>query len=336
MNEEEQMAANQLDLEVERLLEPVEGHPEAVPAAPAPSAKKEIKPFDPLETEFTLDSPERLRERPDLVNRRFLIQYGNQYYRPSVGWMDKRSQVCVANYQYVLACEGNNYIIHVLREEPAEPLPEGKKCLLEHVLPAQTIQLLGLSPKNPKVRAMVHKYILVALPTNLASLNSIRKWIETEIDETKLPHRFSKAPVIQEFSCRCKVTQSDYGRCSYRMDEEGEDDYSISISGMDTILANNNDFNQVLHEVEENLKEDAYNEPPDMRTVEDSETTGDYESDEDAPERCTYVLNLRETLVKYLWENKRDHYFRLVGAAPPEGAAVERTDTNEDTENATE
>lgn len=295
----------------------------AVAAAAAEADKKDKPTWSTMDTEFTLPSPEELELRQDLKNRRFQVEYqGKFYFQEYGGWSPKEkikaNTMAWHPFAWVIRCKGNAYIVHVLRDGPPEPLPDGKKCLIANMVPAHTLKLLKKAPQNEAIRALVMARIKRAIPDEVKKFDDIVEWIEGNIDQAALSlEPIKKSGPAPDFYCDVRYSYREYGRCNYSQRMRNRVDYSMSSNMILEAIGGAANFEGAVRAVSSNLQSQCNEDPP-----EDCESYNqdhfNYETEGEEQHEAN-PQNVGPRLAEYLYEHMNGEYQRLFGHnEPPE------------------
>ena len=70
--------------------------------------------------------------------------------------------------------------------EPAVPAAQ-RKCVFEEVFDANFIELIGLAPRNPHVRALILKLTGKLPPPECSTFEQLKNWVELNCEKRARP-----------------------------------------------------------------------------------------------------------------------------------------------------
>jgi len=153
-----------------------------------------------------------------------------------------------------------------------------RKCEIEQVFDPSFIQLLGLAPRNPIVRALVLKQTGKMPAPELETFDEIKEWVETNCDRKSLPPHSRPMPPGGGISINVEFSEIEYGRASYSVSRSGRGSFQVEADELLEIVQRAIDAGQrmddVVDVITENIDADAWTQcQPDM------EDSGDYDYD---------------------------------------------------------
>ena len=193
---------------------------------------------------------------------------------------------------------------------PDLPVGPERKCKIEEVLSGSFIELIGLAPKNPYVRAIILAETGKMPAPEHETLEQIKDWIETTCEKKPalLNRRRSGGTAI---SITVDFSETEYGRANYSVNRSGSEEFHIDrdelLEIVEQAIDNGEDINDVVQTISDKIHEDAWNVcDPNL------EDYGDYSYDEHESSdsgNCSEDFSadqIRDRLTAFLRENHPD------------------------------
>ena len=160
--------------------------------------------------------------------------------------------------------------------EPVAPVT--RKCVFEEVFDANFIELIGLAPRNPHVRALILKLTGKLPPAECATFAQLKDWVEVNCEKRARPPASEQARHSREGGIVINVSFSDteYGRADYSVQRHGREQFQIGAEDLmemvrDAIAAGDG-LDAVVEIVAGKIENDAWEEcEPSM------DDSGDYD-----------------------------------------------------------
>lgn len=249
-----------------------------------------------LEALRSLGSPEYAA----LKNRACIIQHTDgtdRYYRARADAPDTRATCRTFTVEEGRQlCSNRSDWFHILKKNP---LPDGKLCLVDQVLPAPLIKLLQASPGNPIVRTQVLAAIKREIPAEHQTYEQISNWIEATYDgppalgwgvqEDNTPRptpvmttrRVDPATTGRVIALTVDASDVEVGTCNYQYNRYGEAQVDLTADDIIEAMDGQDDIDDVIHTISAILIEKAEErielrrvdeDPPDLNNFNMSDT----------------------------------------------------------------
>jgi hypothetical protein len=167
---------------------------------------------------------------------------------------------------------------------PSPVVPAERACKIEDVFDAGFIELIGLAPCNPFVRALILKLTGKMPGPECGTFEEIKEWAETHCEKKprRPPHRTGRRNADDGISITVEFSDMEYGRASYSAPRTGSEEFRIGaddLVGMaQEAIAAGGGLDEVVGVIAGKIDDDAWNQcDPSM------DNYGDYDySDHDA------------------------------------------------------
>lgn len=159
-----------------------------------------------------------------------------------------------------------------------------RKCKFEEVFDASFIELLRLVPRNPQVRALILKLTGKLPPTECATFEQLKDWVETHCEKPVRSVRVASHNEEDGIAINVDFSETESGRASYTVRRYGSESFRLSaeeLMGMvRTAIDDGDGLDEIVKAVAAKIDDDAWNQcDPGL------EDSGDYDySDHDETE----------------------------------------------------
>lgn len=191
------------------------------------------------------------------------------------------------------------------------PVAVDRKCKIEEVLSGSFIELIGLAPKNPYVRAIILAETGKMPAPECETPEQIKEWVELTCEKKR------RLPIQQRngsdhaFSITVEFSETESGRADYSVQRSGSEEFHIEqdelLEIVETAIENEESVEDVIQTLSEKIHEDAWG-----RCDPNMDDYGDYDYDEhDSSDsgNCREEFSktqLRDRLLAFLRENHPD------------------------------
>ena len=167
---------------------------------------------------------------------------------------------------------------------PSPVVPAERACRIEDVFDAGFIELIGLAPRNPFVRALILKLTGKMPGPECGTFEQIKEWVETHCEKKSRPssHRTGRRNSDDGISITVEFSDTEYGRATYSAPRTGCEEFRIGaeplVGMVQEAIAAGGGMNEVVEVIAGKINDDAWTQcEPTM------DTYGDYDySDHDA------------------------------------------------------
>lgn len=189
------------------------------------------------------------------------------------------------------------------------PIAEQRKCKIEEVLSGSFIELIGLAPKNPYVRAIILAETGRMPAPECETPEQIKDWVERTCEKKRrLPNQQRNGTA---FSITVDFSETEYGRADYSVSRSGSEEFHLErdelMEIVETAIDNEESIEDVVQTISDKIHEDAWEQcDPNM------DNYGDYDYDEHDTNdsgNCSEEFSeaqIRERLLAFLRENHPD------------------------------
>ena len=190
------------------------------------------------------------------------------------------------------------------------PVTTERKCKIEEVLSGSFIELIGLAPRNPYVRAIILAETGRMPAPECETPEQIKDWVERTCEKKRRLPKPSNGNGTA-FSITVDFSETEYGRADYSVQRSGSEEFHIErdelLEIVETAIDNGESLNGVVEILSDKIHEDAWSQcEPNM------DNYGDYDYDEhdsnDSGE-CREEFSkaqIRDRLLAFLRENHPD------------------------------
>lgn len=210
-----------------------------------------------------------------------------------------------------------------------------QKCSVDQVLTQTLIEMIRRAPKNPTLRAHVHNMAKKPIPDDLVEWDSIRSWIEFNVDppgydpaqwravrDAETPFEIDTAlvapapPAPRDAGVNAAVRFRDYetGTCRYEGCRCGRGNYGLTGDELTRIAEESDSESEFLQQCYDEIIDQAEEEPPDMDAsdgyeYDNHETSEITDQNAEILNRDTFNVNL----MNWLRMHRPELFVRMAG-----------------------
>ena len=192
---------------------------------------------------------------------------------------------------------------------PGATAPVERKCKIEDVFDPSFIELIGLAPGNPHVRALILKLAGKMPGPECGTLAQIQDWVETNCEQKARPspNRATRGAADDGISIRVQFSETESGRASYSVRRSGSDEFHLGAEDLLEIaraaLDDGDGLDEIVDRVAAKVDEDAWDDcDPEMDDYGDYDYS-DHDSDDinDSETNCSRT-EIRDRVLAFLRE----------------------------------
>ena len=148
--------------------------------------------------------------------------------------------------------------------EPVTPVV--RKCVFEEVFDANFIELIGLAPRNPHVRALILKLTGKLPPPECSTFEQLKNWVELNCEKRARPSASGAGQHSREGGIVINVdfSETEYGRADYSVRRRGSESFRIGAEDLmamiRTAIDDGDGLDEVVEAVATKIEEDAWGE----------------------------------------------------------------------------
>lgn len=162
---------------------------------------------------------------------------------------------------------------------PSRDSPRERKCKIEEVFDQNFIELIGMVPRNPYIRALILKLTGKMPGQECGTLEQIKDWVETNCEKRSRASFLNREVRRDGISINVEFSETEYGRANYSVRRYGSESFSISaedlIGMIQGALDDGEGIDRIVEVIAEKIDDDAWNQcDPSM------DSYGDYDYDE--------------------------------------------------------
>jgi len=148
-----------------------------------------------------------------------------------------------------------------------EPVASGtRKCVFEAVFDANFIELIGLAPRNPHVRALILKLTGQLPPPECATFEQLKDWVELHCEKQARPLPSGTARNSREDGIVIHVdfSETEYGRADYSVRRHGSESFRLGAEDLmalvRTAIEDGDGLDKVVEAVAGKIDDDAWSQ----------------------------------------------------------------------------
>lgn len=192
---------------------------------------------------------------------------------------------------------------------PNPVIPVERKCKIEEVFDPGFIEVVGLVPRNPYVRALILKLTGKMPGPECGTFEQLKEWVETNCEKKarSSPSRTSRSIPDDGITINVEFSETERGRADYSVPRSGSEEFRISAEDLMEIVQEAIDagggLNEVVDVVSGKIDDDAWNQcDPSMDNYGDYDYS-EHESDDSADSETTYSKNeIRSAVLAFVRE----------------------------------
>jgi hypothetical protein len=165
--------------------------------------------------------------------------------------------------------------------EPAPAIPAGHRCRIEEVFDQSFIELIGMAPGNPHVRALILKLAGKMPGPDCGTFEQIREWVELNCKKRlrMRPDPASQGAPDDGISIPVEFSDTEYGRAHYSVRRSASDAFCVGAEDLlelvQAAIEDGGGIDQIVNAIAEKVDDDAWDQcDPGM------DDSGDYEYSE--------------------------------------------------------
>lgn len=227
--------------------------------------------------------------------RRYVLRYKDgDYLDQDMARVRFRGMAGIFDTPGLINAVGNDWGGGVVEVLPLEPVPEGRKCLIQDVFKQQLIKLLELAPSNPICRGQILRALGTMPPEDCTTYEKLKQWVENTY-EPKVPAIILEEPKKVEDYCIIEVRakRTEVGRCFYSQEKTARIEHRITVDFLDECIDQGLTMTSIMKKIKENALEDA------LSWNSESPVTGDLETEE--VEEESVDIPDQSDVEDYLW-----------------------------------
>jgi hypothetical protein len=149
---------------------------------------------------------------------------------------------------------------------PQPVVPVTRKCVFEEVFDANFIELIGLAPRNPHVRALILKLTGKLPPTECATFAQLKEWVELNCEKRAKPLPSAAGRNSRDGGIVVNVdfSETEYGRASYSVRRHGSESFRIGADDLmemvQSAIDDGDGLDKVVEAVADKVDSDAWGE----------------------------------------------------------------------------
>lgn len=149
---------------------------------------------------------------------------------------------------------------------PEPVVPVTRKCVFEEVFDANFIELIGLAPCNPHVRALILKLTGKLPLPECATFAQLKDWVETNCEKRARPSASGAGQHNRAGGIVLNVdfSETEYGRADYSVRRRGSESFRIGAEDLmamvQTAIDDGDGLDKVVEAVAGKIEEDAWGE----------------------------------------------------------------------------
>ncbi len=259
-----------------------------------------------------------------LKDRRSLFQFRDGTYSTGVRYSDSggtkdrdKAAIRTVDEWYNLVSWYNDSFVEVLKDEPPKPREDGTLSYLSDHFDDAFIGLINDSPTNPLIRGYIMKKLKVMPEASLDTFDKLKEWIEKTfpVPERKSVLKKGKARSPSsgdpEVSIDFDYSDTEYGRCSYKVGRFGRDTLAYNLSELREWIEDGLGKQELIDAIIDNARSQDW---PDMARDDDGESTDSHESseyDNASVNASNGEKAMIETIIEFLNQNAPELADRL-------------------------
>jgi hypothetical protein len=188
------------------------------------------------------------------------------------------------------------------------PVAPERKCRIEEVLSGSFIELIGLAPKNPYVRAIILAETGKMPAPECETPEQIKEWVEVTCDKKAVPPKRNQSGSDTAFSITVDFSETEYGRADYSVSRSGSDEFHVErdelMEIVETAIDNGESIDDVVQSISDKIHEDAWGQcDPNLDDYGDYDYS-EHDSNDSGDCKEEFSTNqIRERLMFFLREN---------------------------------
>lgn len=190
---------------------------------------------------------------------------------------------------------------------PGPVVSVGRRCKIEEVFDENFIELIGLVPRNPHVRALILKLTGKMPGPECGTFEQVREWVELTCEKRARPSPSRASRVADGIAISVEFSETEYGRANYSVHRSGRDAFHVGAEDLlemvQTAIDDGEGIDEIVDRLAGKIDDDAWNQcDPNLDDCGDYDYT-EHDANDSGDGETTYSRNeIRNAVLAFVRE----------------------------------